>query len=173
MLAIRQVPFSCLNHDLIELKALVLNYKLTQMDFKQLFCIGLGCISTLCYSSEPKDVVAEFHAALASGDQSRAAGLLAPDITIYESGFVERSRAEYVNHHLPEDIAFAKTSTHTFLKQSEQQEGNLAIVLGETETNAKIKNADVRLLGTETMILRKKGENWVITHIHWSSRKSK
>ena len=64
----------------------------------------------MCYAGEPKDVVAEFHSALVSGDQARAAGLLAPDVTIYESGFVERSRAEYVNHHLPEDI---RTSCQT------------------------------------------------------------
>lgn len=143
------------------------------MHFKQFLCIGLGYLSTLCFAGEPKDVIAEFHAALARGDVSRATELLAPDVTIYESGFVERSRAEYVSHHLPEDIAFAKTSTRTQLKQIEQLEGNIAIVIGESETKTQTKGEAVRLLGTETITLRKTGENWVITHIHWSSRKAK
>ena len=84
--------------------------------------------------------MAVFQAALTSGDQVKAAELLAPDITICESGYLERSRAEYTEHHLPGDIAFAKTSTHEVLQQSERREGNLAVIWEETETKATAKN---------------------------------
>lgn len=62
-----------------------------------------------CFSSESNETIAGFHAALMRRDQDRAAELLVSDVTIYESGFVEWLRAEYVSHLLPEDIAFAKT----------------------------------------------------------------
>lgn len=52
-------------------------------------------------------VVNDFHAALSTGDNAKALSLLAVDAVILESGGIE-SRAEYVSHHLPEDIAFAK-----------------------------------------------------------------
>ena len=51
--------------------------------------------------------VGRFHAALAAGDSAAALALLAPDVTILESGGVE-TRDEYRSHHLPGDIAFAR-----------------------------------------------------------------
>ncbi|UUZ52432.1 hypothetical protein LP419_23420 [Massilia sp. H-1] len=41
-----------------------------------------------------------FHAAIHAGDKERALALMSPDIMIYESGYVERSRDEYASHHL-------------------------------------------------------------------------
>ena len=142
------------------------------MKILSLFLI-LSALSNASYAEEPKEVLAAFHAALAAGDQVKATELMAPDITIYESGYVERSRAEYAGHHLPEDIAFAKTSTSKLLQTKERVEGNLAVIWQETETRAKIKGKEVRIFGTETSVLQKLGDNWGIVHIHWSSRKAK
>ncbi|MBK9574454.1 MAG: nuclear transport factor 2 family protein [Rhodoferax sp.] len=116
-------------------------------------------------------MVQAFHGALASGNQAGATELLAPEVTIYESGYVERSRAEYAGHHLPEDIAFAKTATSKVLQQTERRDGNLAVVWAETETKAMIKGKVVRILGTETTLLQRTGDSWAIVHVHWSSRK--
>ena len=142
--------------------------------FSLFIMLGALCnLNNLSYADEPKEVLAAFHAALASGDPTKAAELLAPDITIYESGYVERSRAEYAGHHLPEDIAFAKTSTRKILQHSERIEGNLAVIWQETDTKAKIKGKDLHILGTETSLLQKNGDHWGIVHVHWSSRKVK
>jgi len=140
---------------------------------KLLTLLALSMLTSLTYASEPKDALAAFYAAMAAGDKAKATELLAPDITIYESGYVERSRAEYAGHHLPEDIAFAKTSTRTVLQQSQRIDGNLAVIWAESETKAKVKGKDIQILGTETALLQKNGEDWKIVHVHWSSRKAK
>ena len=140
------------------------------MKIFSLFLI-LAALSSASYADEPKEVLAAFHAALAAGDQAKAAELLAPDITIYESGYVERSRAEYAGHHLPEDIAFAKTSTTKLVQTTERIEGNLAVIWQETETKAKVKGKPLHILGTETSVLQRNGDSWRIVHVHWSSRK--
>ena len=129
--------------------------------------------ANLSFASEPKEVLIAFYAALSAGDKAKATELLAPDVTIYESGYVERSRADYAGHHLPEDIAFAKTSTRSVLQQGERIDGNLAVIWEETETKAKVGGKDVRILGTETALLQKLGNTWSIVHVHWSSRKIK
>ncbi|PXX47055.1 nuclear transport factor 2 family protein [Undibacterium pigrum] len=140
---------------------------------KILTLLALSTLTSFTYAGEPKDALAAFYAAVAAGDKAKATELLAPDVTIYESGYVERSRADYAGHHLPEDMAFAKTSTRTVLQQSQRIDGNLAVIWAETETKAKVKGKDVQLFGTETALLQKSGNDWQIVHVHWSSRKSK
>jgi ketosteroid isomerase-like protein len=141
--------------------------------FKLASILLFSTAASLSYASEPKEALAAFHAALAAGDKAKATELLAPDVTIYESGYVERSRAEYAGHHLPEDITFAKTSTRSVLQQGERVEGSLAVIWQETETKARIGGKDVHILGTETALLQKNGDSWSIVHVHWSSRKPK
>ena len=125
------------------------------------------------HAAGPRDALAAFHTALAAGDKEQANKLLAPQVTIYESGFVERSRAEYAEHHLAGDIAFAKTSTRTVLRQGERVDGNFAVIWEETATKGSSNGKEIDLLGTETVLLEKTNGSWVIVHVHWSSRKAK
>lgn len=144
---------------------------------KSLLAFAIGAISLTAASSafaaDAKEALASFHAALVAGDKPKALELLAPDVTIYESGHVERSRNEYASHHLDGDIAFAKTTTRKVLRHSERIEGNAAFVWEETETTGASGGKDVHVFGTETAMLEKKGNSWTITHVHWSSRKAK
>jgi ketosteroid isomerase-like protein len=114
-----------------------------------------------------------FHAALGAGDKDTALALMAPDVTIYESGYVERSRADYASHHLADDIAFAKTAKRKVLSHSARVDGKLAIVLDETETTGNSHGKAVHAFGTETTILERIDAHWLITHVHWSSRRAK
>ena len=124
------------------------------------------------HASEPLQALDEFHAALTSGDTVTATARLAPGVTIYESGYVERSRDEYAGHHMPADMKYAKLATSRVLKQTERREGNMAVIWSETETRSTNKGKEVTTLGTETALLQKTGDNWVIVHLHWSSRKA-
>lgn len=135
--------------------------------------IALSVTCLPLFAATPTETVAAFHTALAAGNAERVTELMSPEIQIYESGYVERSRDEYAGHHLAADIAFAKATSVKVIRQDERTGGNLAIVLQETETTGKYQGKSVRLLGTETALLEKQGEQWVITHIHWSSRKPK
>lgn len=135
--------------------------------------ILLAVTGVHAFASSPKETLTSFHAALAAGDKLKVAELLSPEVTIYESGFVERSRAEYASHHLTDDIAFSKVTASKVLKQTERVEGNIAVLWTESETTGSFQGKDVHSLGTETTILEKKGDKWVVMHIHWSSRKAK
>lgn len=138
---------------------------------KRLFIVLFVGFSAFANASEPNQALDAFHAALAAGDTTTATARLAPGVTIYESGYVERSRDEYAGHHMPEDMKFAKVSTNRVLKKTEHREGNIAVIWSETETRTKSKGKDVVILGTETAMLQRTGDNWVILHLHWSSRK--
>ncbi len=127
--------------------------------------------STLAAS--PKETMAAFHDALAAGDKAKALSLLAPEVAIYEAGYVERSRDEYASHHLNGDMEFAKASTRKMLKQTERIDGNTAIVWEETETTGTSRGKPVHAFGTGTAVLEKRGDTWAIVHVHWSSRKAK
>ncbi len=129
--------------------------------------------STHALAAGPLDTVAAFHAALSNGDKGAAAQLLSPDVLIFESGFVERSRDEYARHHLDGDIAFSSKATRKVVRQGEKIDGKYAFVWQETETTASSKGKPAHLFGTETAVLEKNGEQWSIVHVHWSSRKMK
>jgi ketosteroid isomerase-like protein len=125
------------------------------------------------WAGTPSEAVTAFHAAIQAGDKDQALALLSPQVMIFESGYVERSRDEYAQHHLEGDIEFGKAVTRRVLKHQERIEGNLATVLEETETTGTVKGKPVHSFGVETAVLEKKGDGWVIVHVHWSSRKAK
>lgn len=138
-----------------------------------LFAAALFSVHASGFAASPKETLAAFHEALNSGDKAKALALLSPEIAIYEAGYVERSRDEYASHHLGGDMEFAKSSTRKVLKQTERIDGNTAIVWEETETTGTSRGKPVHAFGTGTAVLEKKGDAWLIVHIHWSSRKAK
>jgi hypothetical protein len=143
----------------------------------KLFSLAVGAIllasASLGHAATPLEALNAFHAALTAGDRAKATELMAPEVAIYESGYVERSRAEYASHHLAGDIEFAKTASRKVLKHTERIHGPVAILYQETETTGTARGKPVHLLGTETTILEKQGDTWAIVHVHWSSRKAK
>lgn len=138
-----------------------------------ILAVSLSGVHAASLAASPKETVAAFHQALASGDRAAALALLSPEAVIYEAGHVERSREEYAQHHLGGDMAFAKTSTRKVLRQSERIDGDSAIVLEETETTGTSRGKPVHAIGTGTVVLEKQGDGWSIVHVHWSSRKAK
>lgn len=118
-------------------------------------------------------VVEAFSKALQAGDLKRAGALLAPDVLILESGGAERSREEYLGNHAISDAAFLK-GAHVQVKQrTARVQGALAWVGTESEIHATKDGKPLTLRSTETMILKKTGNDWRIVHIHWSSRPKK
>lgn len=124
------------------------------------------------WAATPSETVTSFHAAITAGERDKALALLSPTVVIYESGHVERSREEYAKGHLGSDMEFSKQMTRKVLKHSEQVMGNVAVVLDETETSGTYKGKQITSAGVETAVLEKRGDGWIITHVHWSSRKA-
>lgn len=114
-----------------------------------------------------------FGRVLKAGDMKGVEALLAPDVLILESGGAERSRQEYLSHHAISDAAFLKDAHSQLLRRTARRDGDTVWIGSESELHAKKDGKPLTLLSTETMILRKTGDDWRIVHIHWSSRPKK
>jgi ketosteroid isomerase-like protein len=110
-----------------------------------------------------------FHAALRRGDVRSAAVLLADDALIFEEGGVERTKAEYVAHHLPADATFSQVVSSIVTRRAGSSTGTFAWIATEGRSTGAFKGKPVDRTTTETMLLRRVGRNWRIFHIHWSS----
>lgn len=110
-----------------------------------------------------------FHAALRRGDTRAAAALLAKDALVFESGGVERTKAEYAAHHLQADAEFSRSVSSLVTWRAVNSSGKLAWVASEGRTTGTYKGRSLDLVTTETMILRHIGGSWRIIHVHWSS----
>lgn len=111
-----------------------------------------------------------FHAAMGRGDAAGVADLLLDDAVIFEQGGAESSKAEYVEAHLPGDIAYSQGMTDTITNRRSNVEGSVAWVLTQGRTTGTYDGKKVDRLTTETMVLKKVKGRWRIAHIHWSSR---
>ena len=120
--------------------------------------------------SAPVLVVDAFHAAMGRADAAGVADLLLDDAVIFEQGGAESSKAEYVEAHLPGDIAYSQGMTDTVASRGSTVQGNLAWVLTQGRTTGTYEGKTVDRLTTETMVLKKTRGGWRIAHIHWSSR---
>lgn len=114
-----------------------------------------------------------FSQALAAADFDLVKDLLAPEVIILESGGIERSRDEYMDHHAQADASFLDGARVDLLSRTARIDDNLAWVATESEIHAPTDNTPLTLLSTETMILEKSSGDWKIVHIHWSSRPKK
>jgi ketosteroid isomerase-like protein len=110
-----------------------------------------------------------FHEALRRGDTRTAAALLTDDALIFEAGGAERTKAEYAAHHLPAYAEFSRSVSSAVTRRAGRSDGAMAWIATEGRTTGTYKGKALDVLTTETMILRRAGGSWKITHIHWSS----
>jgi ketosteroid isomerase-like protein len=113
-------------------------------------------------------IVERYHHALAAGDSSAALALLAPDAVILESGGVE-SRQEYRSHHLPADIAFARSVKTTRSPVRVTVRDDVAWIDATSMTSGTYRGKPLNSSGAESMVLTRSGAGWIIRSIHWSS----
>ena len=116
-------------------------------------------------------VAAQFHDLLGRGDSAAAARSLAPDAIVLESGAVE-TRAEYVAHHLAEDITFARAVPSTRTIVQSRRDGNVVWITATSVSKGRFGDRQIDSRGTELMILSRSGSKWLIRAIHWSSRRA-
>ena len=120
-------------------------------------------------SAAAAKTVDDYHAALSSGDSSRALALLSADAIILESGGME-TRAEYRSHHLASDIAFAKAVKSERSPLVVRIDGRTAWTFSTSVTRGTFNGRAINSSGAESMVLTKGPEGWRIRAIHWSSR---
>ena len=118
----------------------------------------------------PSQVVERFHAALAAGDSGAAAALLDTGAVILESGDLE-TRAEYLAHHLPADIEFARAVRGVRqLRRAEERDGT-AWVVSTSRSTGQFEGRAVDGDGAELVVLARSANGWRIVAIHWSSHR--
>ena len=120
-------------------------------------------------SAEVAAAVERYHAALAAGDSAAAVSLLAPDAVILEGGSVE-TRAEYISHHLPSDIAFARAVWSERGPTRVTVRGDVAWAASSSVTRGEFRGRRIDSVGAELMVLTRTPEGWKISAVHWSSR---
>lgn len=116
--------------------------------------------------------VDSFHAALARGDTAAAAAAFSNDALIYEHAARNAPRRSTPVTHLPGDAACAQATTYTLTSRGGFVSGDLAYVVSEGRTVGRFRDKDVDRMTLETAVLRRSGDQWVIVHVHWSSRNS-
>lgn len=116
------------------------------------------------------NAVDRFHNALAAGDSATAAGLLHVDAVVLESGTLE-ARAEYLRHHLPADIAFARAVVTSRRLHRLTQRGDTAWAASTSRTTGTFEGNPVSSDGAELVVLHRTPAGWRIVSIHWSSRR--
>jgi uncharacterized GH25 family protein/ketosteroid isomerase-like protein len=122
-------------------------------------------------SAAVAQVVAAFHGAIERGDSVSALALLAPDVTIMESGDVERLR-DYRSHHLAADIEFARAVRATTSALGATVAGDAAWVASTSTTAGSFRGRAVSSSGAELMVLSRNAAGvWRIRAIHWSSHR--
>jgi len=118
----------------------------------------------------PAAVVDAFHAALKANDSNGALKLLSVNVTIFEQGFVDQTRADYAGGHITADAAFAQGTSFQVLDRRILWLGdNAACVISKTRTQGNFQGHAIDLVGTESMVLQRAGSSWSIEHIHWSA----
>jgi ketosteroid isomerase-like protein len=122
--------------------------------------------------SEAEATVKAFHDALAQGNRDGALSTLSDEVSIYEQGWVEQSKAEYAAHHLDSDISFSKAVKSATTSVDVMVDGQIAVVTSQSTTKGTFEGKAIDSVGLETMVLRHVGDSWTIVHIHWSSRKA-
>jgi ketosteroid isomerase-like protein len=120
-------------------------------------------------SAAVASVIERFHAALASGDSAAALALLAPDVTVLESGGVE-TLEEYRSHHLPGDIQFARAVPRSRAPIKVALAGDMAWATSTGVTQGEFRGRAINSNSAELMVLTRSGGGWLIRAIHWSSR---
>ncbi len=116
-------------------------------------------------------VVGQLREAIKTGDSNLAERSMAENITIFEQGHAEKSRAEYMGHHFKEDVIFAKAVPSKVQSSQVQVNGAMALVTAYSTTDGTFKDRLIKNAGVETYVLRLRGDTWLIEHIHWSSSK--
>lgn len=124
-------------------------------------------------AAEAARAVDAFQAALARGDGQAALAFLADDVLILEGGGVERSKTEYAAHHLAADMAFTKAVPGRTTRRAGAAVGDIAWIASEGRTTGRYKDKSVDRVTAETIVLRRNGSGWLITHIHGSSAAAK
>ncbi len=117
----------------------------------------------------PPDFADAFHEAMRSRNREQILAMLAPDLVVFETGYLEATREEYVKNNLSDDADFAGVTDYRVLSRGVIGSGKNVAVLTKASIQGIFGDQRVDLEQSETMILRRTKTGWEIVHLHWSA----
>lgn len=121
-----------------------------------------------------KDILSRYKSAIERLDATGTEALFAPDSAIYETGGVEGTYAQYLDHHLGPELKAFKAFAFSDYRVTVRFEGPIALA---TETyNYRIETRSGEIAerrGVATSVLKKIDGQWKILSMHNSARKPK
>lgn len=101
-------------------------------------------------------------------DSQAAKVLLSESVRIPEGGNIE-TKDEYLSHHFHSDGKFLSAMKQEVESRNISIDGNTAWVSTQTHAWGTYNDSELDLSSLELAVLKKEGENWRITALHWSS----
>lgn len=121
-----------------------------------------------------KDVLSRYKSAIERLDATGTAALFAADSAIFETGGVEGTYAQYLDHHLGPELKAFKAFAFSDYKISVRFEGPVALATETYNYRIETKSGEVaERRGVATSVLKKVGDQWKILSMHNSARKPK
>lgn len=121
--------------------------------------------------SEVRKVVEAYHQAFEQRDLEGLRRLLVPELLVFEGGGVDRGRDTYLGHHLGPELKEMSGWTTSGMNMTFRVEGTLAYATCAFTYEASFKSGKTsKGKATETLVLVNEKDQWLIRHIHWSSR---
>lgn len=115
------------------------------------------------------ETVDGFHRALVAGDTAAILAALTSGARVLEGGAIE-TVAEYADHHLPADIAFAQAVQRERSGVEVTVRGDVAWAVSSSRAVGRWGEREIDSRSAELMVLERTPSGWRIAAIHWSSR---
>lgn len=117
-------------------------------------------------------VLAQYKSAIERLDATGTERLFTADSSIFETGGVEGTYANYLSHHLGPELKAFKSFAFSDYKVDIRLEGHLALATESYKYRIETKSGEVaERLGVATSVLRKVKGQWKIVIMHNSARR--
>ena len=117
-------------------------------------------------------VLAAYKSAIERLDATGTERLFTADSTIFESGGVEGTYANYLAHHLGPELKEFKSFAFSNYQISVRFEGRLALATESYNYRIETKTGEIaERVGVATSVLKKIGGQWKIVSMHNSTRR--
>lgn len=122
------------------------------------------------------DIAQSYLLALDNNDLDVAGALFTDESSVFENGGNEGTWSHYREHHLQPEVE-AIVSFKTTLGEpnsTSSKDGSMAVVTWPIEYHIELtEDRSVDSKGVVTFVLVRRGEEFRIQHLHWSSRRQK
>lgn len=121
-----------------------------------------------------RNVLSRYKSAIEKLDATGTGALFTADSSIFETGGVEGTYAQYLDHHLGPELKAFKAFSFSDYKVSVRVEGPIALATETYDYRIETKSGEIaERKGVATSVLKRIDGQWKILSMHNSARKPK